>query len=473
MSRTIERPGVELLRGSTDTRRFQGALRGGKNMRSDRMITTLAAFVTCLTVWQGASAQTSTETYVYNMVDVPGASSTQLLGINDNGELLAYDFTTSSDMLYQNGTFAPLPAPPAGETILASGLNNRGQVVGAITSSGESFVLTGSTYTSFTIPGSVGSQANSISNAGLVTGEYAATQTSPQLGYVYNPATATFSSVGYPGSSMTQAWGVDATGAVTGSYVTASGANAGFLLQNGTYTSFQIAGAHNTNPLAINDTGLITGFADNSGFVGTPASGFQALNVPGALETIGRAINSSGQIAGLYATASGGESGFIATPAWLPSGSTATGAFAFNVAVTANTLMYIDPSTVGNFQYQTGAGNPNFTSVVLPIGIGNDIYSLALCNGTSLGTVTGGETYAFASGGVSCFDVSGIAASSGSGEALATGLTFAASGTFTGTMDPLTQTSSAVPEPSTLALWALGVLGMALVRLGRRGARVP
>jgi len=445
----------------------------GSTMRSDLSPARLADLAAFCLAWQLASAQT----YVLTTVDVPGASSTRITSINDEGQLLAFAGANFTPLVYQSGVYSPLPPAPGGGLLTPTGISDSGQITGSLNAGG--FLLSGTTYTTFTVPGSSGSEANNISASGLVTGDYNSSG-APEQGYVYNPATSTFTSVSVPGAFATSAWGVDAAGDVTGWYVSASsGKNIGFLLHNGTYSSFQISGALDTLPQAMNSGGLIAGVSLSSdfsetAFVGSPSSGFQILNVAGSTGIVGQSINNFGQVSGFYMDAAGVDHGFIATPAWLPTRTTTSGAFAFNVGVTPNSEIFIDAGSVTSYQYQTGTGNPNFASVLLPIGIGDSLYSLALCNGTSLGTIAGGQAFTFSSGGVSCFDVGGIAPSAGLSpadpEAFVTGLTFTASGEFTGTMDPLTGSTSPAPEPAPWALLGVGLIGIALARLRRRAA---
>ena len=150
--------------------------------------------------------------------------------------------------------------------------------------------------------------------------------------------------------------------------------------------------------------------------------------------------------------------------------------FVFDIPVEAGHVIFVDPTIAVGYDYQIGVGNPNFLSVTLPTGIGDNLYDLFLFNTVlgdwvNSGVLAGGVTHDFGLGGVDRFRILGIETSAGldpnDTTAFATGLTFTAAGDFTGTMTPLTV---AVPEPETYAmlLAGLGLLGW----VGRRRKQV-
>ena len=111
----------------------------------------------------------------------------------------------------------------------------------------------------------------------------------------------------------------------------------------------------------------------------------------------------------------------------------------FSTPVVADTPVFIDPVIAVGYDYAIGAGDPNFATVRLPIGVGVSKYTLTV-GGTSY-PLAGGmlfdfRTHGFASG-VGTFRVSDIKAKAlldpTNGQAFVTELTFVATGMFTGT----------------------------------------
>jgi hypothetical protein len=171
-------------------------------------------------------------------------------------------------------------------------------------------------------------------------------------------------------------------------------------------------------------------------------------------------------------------SGTITTPIVLPTVSPTLSQFGgpiydFDTPISAGVPISIDPQSAIGFIYKIGSGDPNFASVELPNVSNPEPYDLYLWNGSKFvfdTTLAADTTFTFTPGGVSEFEVLGIAPSVGlnpnSATDFVTQLTFAASGTFTGTMTPVI----AVPEPSTWAMLVVGFLSLGYA--GYRGRKL-
>lgn len=152
------------------------------------------------------------------------------------------------------------------------------------------------------------------------------------------------------------------------------------------------------------------------------------------------------------------------------------GSYLFNMTVQPGETYFIDPEVAIGYDYAIGAGNPNFASVLLPVGIGDGLYDLwGFDDADQLvllaDDLAGGQVFDFGAGGVSRFRVLGIETSAGldplNTTAFITGLTFTGAGQFTGTQTPIT-VDVPVPEPSTLALLMAALGASAWRRRARR-----
>jgi uncharacterized membrane protein len=306
-----------------------------KSTRAGHLLLWLVAFAAAIPAQAG---------YKYTIFDYPGATSTQVFGLNNSGEAVgqAAVGTTTISFAYntKKGTFTVLPNVPGAAITNTLAINNPGVIVGSAGdgSNNRGIILDKGAFSFFANPGWAYTEGRAISDNGrLVTGYAADSTLSNYVGLIYDVKENVF--VEFLPSIFTIAQGINGRKQVVGNvqldpdvaYPGAPGGGYGFLRQpSGDIIVFQVNGAINNRARGINDSGLITGFYRDPvtqaqrGFVTRVAASpaYQAitvganelLDIPGAAGTIPEGINDSGRISGVWLDAAGTNHGFFATP---------------------------------------------------------------------------------------------------------------------------------------------------------------
>jgi hypothetical protein len=173
----------------------------------------------------------------YSTVDFPGSTFNQLLGLNDDGEAAGY-YQDSAGTQYpytvQNGMFTTLDSIlPANTSAQATGVNNAGEASGflVVNEAPQGFLLNGSSLTTLTYPYSRSTQALGLNNIGQVVGTFVDTSGIGTHGFVYDSATQTYQSYDNPvvPTHPTIIKGINDSGQIVGVYIDGFGNTDGFL----------------------------------------------------------------------------------------------------------------------------------------------------------------------------------------------------------------------------------------------------
>jgi hypothetical protein len=172
------------------------------------------------------------------------------------------------------------------------------------------------TFTSYDVPLGTLAGTGSINNQGEAIGSYWGPSFSAINGYTLPSSGTIQGGIAYPEVGVFYTWAASLNSAVTIAGWYGDTAFHGFLLTNGVYTSYNVAGAINTEIWGINDSGHLAGFFDHNGgnsqgFLDTGTGTAQIIAFPKALSTGCYGLNNQDTVVGIYSGSDNVVHGFL------------------------------------------------------------------------------------------------------------------------------------------------------------------
>jgi hypothetical protein len=229
---------------------------------------------------------------VYTTIDYPnpGYTNTQLLGINNNGDIVGQYLTSfvpngygaKHSFVYSQGVFSIIPDAPGSMagTTAASAINDSGQIVGTYVDACfctiHAFSYVSGVFTVIDQPGYSTNAASGINGAAQIVGLSATCWggCSPSVGFLLSAGV--YTAVAPPAQPYSAAAGINDAGDIVGQYFSGGQYHA-YVLSGGAFTLLD-------HPLSVQQTSVW-----------------------------GQAINSTGEVVGTYIPADGLTHGFVAT----------------------------------------------------------------------------------------------------------------------------------------------------------------
>lgn len=213
-----------------------------------------------------------TFTSTYTIINIPGASSTQVIGINNSDQIVgdyvtsagSFGFVLNRSSFLSSGAFTTINVSGAGPSGTAAlGINSFGDISGAWTNGSnvtKGFLYQNGSFINTAISNSPSfTNLFGINDVGMASG-YTAEPVNVRQGFTYDIATGTFTPLTFPGSIRTIAQGINNAGEVVGIYTLPDNSQWGFTysLANG-YQSFAFPGSTSTQLYGINNLGEVVG----------------------------------------------------------------------------------------------------------------------------------------------------------------------------------------------------------------------
>ncbi len=266
-------------------------------------------------------AETHTQHYIYETINVPGVDFLEVTGTNDHGHYAGNTKNKDGKLIgftLINGVLLTYDVPDSRQTTFY-GFNNAGQAAGFYIDQNEishGIILQDGALKVWNFPGALNTQIFGIGAAGQL------------LGDIIDADDAVNGFVGempfdVPGAATTFVDDINAAGVIVGSYIDTNEKYHGFIhYPDGNVTDIDVPGKPNLEYLfvnAINDAGVIVFRAKavddiERSYVLHPNSPPLELRYPGSLVTVLRDIDSEGRIAGYYDMPDGRRHGCIISP---------------------------------------------------------------------------------------------------------------------------------------------------------------
>jgi hypothetical protein len=221
------------------------------------------------------------------------------------------------------------------DTTVFTGINNQHQVVGYFTVGNGlgSFILsnvdpiagTAITASPVYVPGSLGTFALGVNDAGNVVGVYFDSQ-GREHGFSSWQGSA-YVSIDFPGAVATEALGTNKHGDIVGDYTDSAGVVHGFALMNGRFQQVDAPFASGLSVTGINDSRMVVGTYSQGGTIASfsgplghlqpfsfpQVSPLDVADFPATFQTFANGLNNSQEIVGSVSINGNPPGGFAAT----------------------------------------------------------------------------------------------------------------------------------------------------------------
>lgn len=283
----------------------------------------LLPVVACLPVLPGFAAGI---TYSFQQVSYPGDTFTNLLGINNSGEIsgfhgavTAQGFTLTLPNNFTTQNF------PGSATSMAVGINNAGSTGGIYVDNANvthGYTDIGGSFSTVDAPGTAFNQILGINDPNETVGYTSMDPAGATLQMADSQMGGVFTNINnlLPVNFNSQATGLNNAGTVVGFYMPTATTSVGFLDQGGSISQIDPFASMFTQALGINNLGEIVGFYVDTatniqhGYVDINGN-FTTIDPPGSLNTTINGVNDRGQIVGFETLANDSVVGFVGTPA--------------------------------------------------------------------------------------------------------------------------------------------------------------